>query len=184
MVAAESDQAPCSTVARAEGGECIYTCPESQAKVPPAASTTAQSSTSDVLAAAREECIARTNTMRAKLGINWPGTSRPHYLLRDAPAHDECADKAADAAKESLSATEAAIQCNAPVQNLCKGHRGTALEIVGPCIDEFFAEGPGEGPSHERFNNATTTRYPVMSCGFAELPDGTMAMVQDFSDPT
>lgn len=115
-------------------------------------------------------CIVGTNDRRKQLGIR--------YLLRNFPA-ESCADKAALAASRAATTRS---QCKETAQNVCSG-RGAPADVAKRCVDEIFREGPGAGAAHARYTNAISTTYPLVSCGFATKPDGTVFMVQSFGEP-
>ncbi|HVY30533.1 MAG TPA: CAP domain-containing protein [Polyangiaceae bacterium] len=121
--------------------------------------------------AARALCVQRTNEFRARVGVG-PVTRRS-----DTEACDD-AEARSDAA--ASVAHGAFGQCRERAQNECPGWPGAATDVVERCLAMMFAEGPGPGSAHGHYTNMTERQYVGVSCGFTQLPDGTLWVVQNF----
>ncbi len=138
---------------------------------PPAPGMPPASLPGDAFAAAREQCVQRTNAYRA--GVGAPPLGRR-------TASERCNDQQAQSDAGSGRAHGAFGQCGEWAQNECPGWSGSPDSMIAGCLDSMFAEGPGEGAAHGHYRNMTSTRYTAVSCGFFVGPGGRVWMIQDF----
>jgi hypothetical protein len=125
----------------------------------------------DPFAAARQQCVDRTNQYRASVG------ARP---VSRVVQQEACLDQQARHDGSTGSIHGAFGRCNEGAQNECPGWRGPADSMVGPCLQMMFDEGPGSGPAHGHYTNMVNRQYTGVACGFFVLADGNVWMVQDF----
>jgi hypothetical protein len=136
------------------------------------ASSGAGSSSGDSYGDARERCVARTNELRASIGL------KPIPRLASA---ESCVDGQAQSDSESGKAHGAFDACFDQVknwrgvgQNECPGY-ASVESALGTCLDMMWAEGPGGGHYDNIAGDSTQT-----ACGFYTTPQGKVWMVQDF----
>jgi hypothetical protein len=115
--------------------------------------------------------VQRTNEFRARVGVG------PVSRRIDTEACDD-AEARSDAA--ASVAHGAFGQCRERAQNECPGWPGTPTDVIDRCLAMMFAEGPGPGSAHGHYTNMTERQYRGVSCGFTQLPDGSLWVVQNF----
>ena len=130
-------------------------------------------SSSDPYTQARELCFAKTNAFRSQVGAP--------PLVPAEPGRQTCTDGEAASDAASGTAHGAFGSCGEFAQNECPGWPGPPDSMVESCLTMMFNEGPGgDYTAHGHYINMTNTGYSQVSCGFHELPDGSVWMAQDF----
>ena len=156
---------PPPVVSAPDAGAPVASAPDAGA---PVASAPDAGAPEESIDDARSACIVALNNHRKDLGLR--------YLLRNAPK-EACADE--DAKKlAGAPATTGPGACGAKAHNVCSG-RGTLSSVAAACADEIFRE----GRTGARYQNMTNTKWPLVYCGFAKMPDGTVYVVQNFGEP-
>lgn len=125
----------------------------------------------DAFAAARQSCVDKINELRASEG-------KPPYERW--VAGEGCADEQAalDATTDSPHGNFG--MCEESAQNTCLW-RDSVEAVVGGCLDQMWAEGPGEPFSeHGHYLNMSSDQYTQVACGFYEGPDGSIWASQNF----
>ena len=121
---------------------------------------------------ARQDCVAAINADRATLGL-------PAYAeWTDA---ETCTDGQAKADSVSGTPHSAFGMCGESAQDECPGWPGPPDMMIGQCMAQMWAEGPGDDfATHGHFINMSSTAYTMVSCGFFTLADGSVWATQDF----
>ena len=71
--------------------------------------------------------------------------------------------------------------CREAAQNECLGLPGPPEIMIGNCLNQMWAEGPGDDFStHGHYLNMANPNYKSVACGFYVKPDGSVWSVQDF----
>ena len=159
------------------GMTCVYAgqmpTPAPTATTPaPTATTPTPPPVNDAFASARHACLERTNGYRARVGVAPLDLRRHHEPCTDGQAKD-------DAAANRAHATFG--RCGEASQNECPGYPGTPESVVAMCLEQMFAEGPGEPYSaHGHYINMTEKSYKGLACGFFIAPDGKVWLLQNF----
>lgn len=145
----------------------------------PTVSTTSTSTTdpsttgnpADPYEAARQLCVDTINMYRGTLGLP------PYARWTDA---EMCSDGEAASDGQSGTPHGAFGTCGEFAQNECPGWPAPAEQSLPNCLAQMWAEGPGEDFNlHGHYINMSSEMYTMVSCGFAEGPDG-LWMVQNF----
>jgi len=128
-------------------------------------------SSSDPLAAQRQQCLNKINTYRKTLNL-------PPYKLWNKGA---CADSQAKSDEQSGTAHGAFGKCGEHAQNECPGWPISKISSAsGSCLDQMWAEGPGSNfQQHGHYINMSSTKYTMVACGFS-ASSGSVWAVQDF----
>lgn len=134
--------------------------------------TTTTGDPADPYDQARQLCVDIINMYRGTLGL-------PAYQ-RWTDAED-CSD--AEAAADGASGTPhgAFGMCDQFAQNECPGWPSPAEQSLPGCLEQMWAEGPGEDFNmHGHYLNMSSEQYSKVACGFADAGGGEMWMVQNF----
>ncbi|MDC0717634.1 CAP domain-containing protein [Nannocystis bainbridge] len=121
---------------------------------------------------ARQLCVDTINMYRATLGL-------PAYQRwTDA---ESCSDAEAAADGQSGTPHGAFGMCGESAQNECPGWPSPAEQSLPGCLEQMWAEGPGEDfQMHGHYINMSSEQYSMVACGFADAGGGSMWMVQNF----
>lgn len=138
--------------------------------------TSATSSTTDdpgdPYGQARQLCVDTINMYRATIGLP------PYQRWTDA---ESCSDDEAAADGQSGTPHGAFGQCGEFAQNECPGWPSPAEESLPGCLEQMWAEGPGEDFNmHGHYINMSSEQYTMVACGFADAGGGELWMVQNF----
>jgi hypothetical protein len=112
----------------------------------------------DVLAGARQACVAAINGFRKSVGVA--------ALQRDC-SFTACADAEAmgDAQKNMPHATFGA--CKESAQNECPGWPNPPGDHIGGCLQQMWNEGPGSDYAvHGHYTNMSNGAYTAVECGY------------------
>ncbi len=121
---------------------------------------------------AEQACVDAINNYRATLGL-------PAYARWN--AEESCGDSQAQSDSQSGTAHGAFGKCTENAQNECPGWPGPPSSMIGSCLAQMWAEGPGSDFStHGHYINMSSTSYTQVACGFYTLGDGSVWAVQDF----
>jgi uncharacterized protein YkwD len=72
-------------------------------------------------------------------------------------------------------------RCGEMAQNVCPDWAGSPDQIIGPCLQTMWNEGPGADFSrHGHYINMSSTRFTRVACGYFTTPSGSTWSVQDF----
>jgi Cysteine-rich secretory protein family len=126
----------------------------------------------DSLTEARQTCVDKINSLRASIGV-------PPYA--EWTAAETCTDGQAQADAASMTPHSAFGQCGEFAQDECPGWPGPPASMIGACMDQMWAEGPGSDfATHGHYINMSSTTYTMVSCGFSTQSDGSVWATQDF----
>lgn len=121
---------------------------------------------------ARQLCVDLINMYRGTLGLP------PYQRWTDA---ESCSDAEAAADGQSGTPHGAFGQCGESAQNECPGWSSPAERSLPGCLEQMWAEGPGEDFNmHGHYINMSSEQYSRVACGFADAGGGEMWMVQNF----
>ncbi|WP_434422472.1 CAP domain-containing protein [Nannocystis pusilla] len=121
---------------------------------------------------ARQLCVDTINMYRATLGLP------PYQRWTDA---ESCSDGEAAADGQSGTPHGAFGMCGEFAQNECPGWPSPAEQSLPGCLEQMWAEGPGEDfQMHGHYINMSSEQYTMVACGFADAGGGNMWMVQNF----
>lgn len=138
---------------------------------PTVSSTSTTGDPGDPLDAARQLCVDTINMYRATLGLP------PYQRWTDA---ETCSDAEAKSDGETNTAHGAFGMCQEFAQNECPGWPGPPERSLPGCLEQMWAEGPGEDfQMHGHYINMSSEQYTRVACGFAEV-NGSWWMVQNF----
>ena len=127
--------------------------------------------TGDPDEAATQLCVDTINMYRATLGLP------PLARWTDA---EVCSDGEAMSDGASGTPHGAFGQCGEFAQNECPGWPGPPESMITGCLEQMWAEGPGEDfNTHGHYINMSSTGYTKVACGFADGQGGVWA-VQNF----
>lgn len=90
--------------------------------------------------------------------------------------NDSCTDTQAASDGATKAAHGAFGQCGEFAQNECPGWPAPAENMIGSCLKQMMDEGPGGG----HYDSIMSTKYTMVSCGFAQAGDGSIWAVQNF----
>ena len=94
---------------------------------------------------------------------------------------ESCASRRAQADAASGTAHGAFGSCGESAQDECPGWPGPPETMIGQCLAQMWAEGPGSDFStHGHYINMSSTSYTMAACGFFVLPDGSVWATQNF----
>lgn len=125
----------------------------------------------DPFEAARQLCVDTINTYRATLGL-------PPYARWTAA--EACTDAQAHSDGETDTPHGAFGTCGELAQNECPGWPGPPADSLPGCLEQMWAEGPGEDfGQHGHYLNMASAQYTAVACGFAEV-GGAFWMIQNF----
>jgi hypothetical protein len=72
-------------------------------------------------------------------------------------------------------------RCSEQGQNVCPAWPGPANQMIVPCIQSMWNEGPGaDFAAHGHYLNLASARFTRVACGFYTAPSGQVSLVQDF----
>ena len=121
---------------------------------------------------ARQLCVDIINMYRGTLGL------APYQRWTDA---EGCSDAEAAADGASGEPHGAFGMCGESAQNECPGWPSPAESSLPGCLEQMWAEGPGEDfLKHGHYLNMSSEQYSEVACGFADAGGGDMWMVQNF----
>ncbi|WP_437295286.1 CAP domain-containing protein [Sorangium sp. So ce426] len=121
---------------------------------------------------AAQLCVDTINQHRATLGLP--------PLARWVEA-ESCSDEEAESDGNTGEFHGAFGLCKESAQNECPGWGGPPDEMIVPCLQLMWDEGPGEDfEKHGHYINMSSTRYTKVACGFHTFPDGSVWAVQNF----
>ena len=121
---------------------------------------------------ASTQCVDIINMYRATLGLP------PYVRWVDG---EDCAADEARQDSESGEPHGAFGQCDESAQNECPGWSGPPEDMIGPCLELMWAEGPGaDFQQHGHYINMSSTDYTEVACGFSETSSGDIWAVQNF----
>jgi hypothetical protein len=130
------------------------------------------SSTGSGSADAAQLCVDTINQLRATL--NLPAYER----WTDG---EDCAGQEAEMDSQSQAAHGAFGMCGEHAQDECPGWPGPPASMIGGCLMQMWAEGPGSDFSkHGHFINMSSTDYTKVACGYHVLDDGSVWAAQNF----
>jgi len=119
-----------------------------------------------------QKCVDLINQHRASIGLP--------PLARWSEA-EMCSDAEAKSDSETGMAHGAFGKCGEFAQNECPGWPGAPGDIIAPCLQMMWNEGPGEDFSkHGHYINMSSTSYTKVACGFWTTADGSVWAVQNF----
>lgn len=117
-------------------------------------------------------CVDTINKHRASIGLP------PYERWFEA---EVCSDGEAKSDSVSGKPHGAFGQCSEFAQNECPDWPGAPADIIGPCLQMMWDEGPGSDFSkHGHYINMSSTNYTKVACGFWSTPKGTVWAVQNF----
>lgn len=117
-------------------------------------------------------CVDLINQHRASIGLP------PYKRWTSAEA---CSDGEATSDSQTGTPHGAFGKCGEFAQNECPGWPGAPGDIIGPCLQMMWDEGPGADFSkHGHYINMSSTQYTEVACGFHVTPDGSVWAVQNF----
>jgi hypothetical protein len=117
-------------------------------------------------------CVDTINAYRSTLGL---------YPYERWTQEESCVDGQAKADAAANTAHSAFGMCTEWAQNECPGWGGPPEDMIKPCLQAMWNEGPGADFSkHGHYINMTSKSYTKAACGFYTLPDGSVWAAQDF----
>ncbi len=121
---------------------------------------------------ARQDCVDTINSYRATLKL-------AAYTRWD--MEESCADGQAGDDADSQTPHSAFGKCSEHAQNECPGWPGPPDMMIGACLAQMWAEGPGtDFSTHGHYINMSSPAYTMVACGFSVQGDGSVWAVQDF----
>ncbi|UQA63349.1 CAP domain-containing protein [Polyangium aurulentum] len=119
-----------------------------------------------------QKCVDLINQHRASIGLP------PYERWMEAEA---CSDDEAKKDSETGMAHGAFGQCTEFAQNECPGWPGAPDDIIAPCLQAMWNEGPGDDfNKHGHYINMSSTSYTKVACGFWTTANGSVWAVQNF----
>jgi hypothetical protein len=119
-----------------------------------------------------QQCVDSINQYRA--------SQRLPPLTRWFPA-EPCATGQAQSDSQSNTPHGSFGRCQEMAQNVCPGWRGPAEQMIGPCLQSMWNEGPGaDYAAHGHYLNMSNPRFTKVACGFYSTPGGEVWAIQDF----
>ena len=117
-------------------------------------------------------CVNTINMYRATLGL-------PAYARwSDA---ESCTDGEAESDSMSGKAHGAFGACKEHAQDECPGWPAPPETMIGNCLAQMWAEGPGaDFSAHGHYLNMSSTQYTMASCGFHTTGANSVWAVQNF----
>jgi hypothetical protein len=117
-------------------------------------------------------CVDVINMYRASIGVA--------PLERWVEA-ETCSNGEAESDAASGVAHGAFQTCSESAQNECPGWPGPPTQLLDGCLQQMWAEGPGEPYSeHGHYINMSNPGYTMVACGFHQQADGSYWAVQNF----
>jgi hypothetical protein len=117
-------------------------------------------------------CVDKINAYRATLGL-------PAYARWT--EEEDCTASEAEKDAASNQPHSAFPSCTESAQNECPGWPGPPESMIGNCLAQMWAEGPGSDFSaHGHYINMSSTKYTKVACGFLQRDDGSVWAAQDF----
>jgi hypothetical protein len=117
-------------------------------------------------------CVDTINMHRASIGL--PPLARWFEA-------EVCSDGEAKSDSETGTPHGAFGQCGEFAQNECPGWPGAPEDIIAPCLQMMWNEGPGDDFSkHGHYINMSSTSYTKVACGFWTTAKGSVWAVQNF----
>jgi hypothetical protein len=137
------------------------------------ASSDDDGSSSDPLAAARDQCVQIINMYRATL-------SPPSAPLTQATSQSPCVDGQAKADALSNTPHSAFGNCGENAQDECPGWPGPPTQIDTSCLAQMWAEGPPPAGQDNHWLNMENPQATQVACGFYQTSSGDWWATQDF----
>ncbi|PCC69748.1 Cysteine-rich secretory protein family protein [Nannocystis exedens] len=138
----------------------------------PSSATSTTGDPGDPYEQARQLCVDIINMYRGTLGLP------PYQRWTDA---ESCSDAEAAADGQSGTPHGAFGMCGEFAQNECPGWPSPAERSLPGCLEQMWAEGPGEDfQMHGHYLNMSSEQYTMVACGFADVGGGNLWMVQNF----
>ncbi len=119
-----------------------------------------------------QQCVNNVNEHRATLRL--PPLQR--WAQTETCAASQARDGAATGQPHGAFG-----RCSEQGQNVCPAWPGPANQMIGPCIQSMWNEGPGaDFAAHGHYLNLASARFTRVACGFYTAPSGQVSLVQDF----
>ncbi len=119
-----------------------------------------------------QQCVNDVNGHRATLGL--PPLQR--WAQTETCAASQARDGAATGQPHGAFG-----RCSEQGQNVCPAWPGPANQMITPCIQSMWNEGPGaDFAAHGHYLNLSSARFTRVACGFYTAPSGQVSLVQDF----
>jgi hypothetical protein len=128
----------------------------------------------DPFAAARAECVATVNELRATKSL-------PPLAAWNDPATNACVDGQATSDAASRRPHGAWGRCGEHAQNEAVGYPVAPESMVRESLQHMWAEGPGaDFERHGHYLNMIDRRWTMVACGFHRSSEGDWWGVYDF----
>lgn len=125
-----------------------------------------------VTTSASAMCVDLINQHRASLKLP------PYERWEEAEA---CSSEQARSDSITETPHDSFSKCGEFAQNECPGHPGEPEEMIGPCLQKMWDEGPGDDfATHGHFINMSSTAYTMVACGFYKTGEGEVWAIQNF----
>jgi cysteine-rich secretory family protein len=119
-----------------------------------------------------QQCVNSVNEHRATQGL--PALQR--WAQTETCAASQARDGAATGQPHGAFG-----RCSEQGQNVCPAWPGPANQMIAPCIQSMWNEGPGaDFAAHGHYLNLASARFTRVACGFYTAPSGQVSLVQDF----
>lgn len=119
-----------------------------------------------------EQCVKLINDHRATVSLP------PLARWEDGEA---CADDQAETDATANSPHSAFGTCSEGAQNECPAWPGPPENMIGSCLAQMWAEGPGQDfAEHGHYLNMTNTKFTQVACGVSVGSDGKVWAIQNF----
>jgi hypothetical protein len=126
--------------------------------------------------AAAEACVADINMDRATLGL--PAYAR--WTAEEACVGGEASTDAASGVPHDAFVMDHQ-PCGESAQDECPGWPGPPETMIGQCLAQMWAEGPGtDFSTHGHYLNMSNKSYTMVACGFYVQADGSVWATQNF----
>ena len=119
-----------------------------------------------------QQCVNNVNEHRATQGL--PALQR--WALTETCAASQARDGAATGQPHGAFG-----RCSEQGQNVCPAWPGPESQMIAPCIQSMWDEGPGaDFAAHGHYLNLASARFTRVACGLYTAPSGQVSLVQDF----
>jgi hypothetical protein len=119
-----------------------------------------------------QQCVNTVNEHRATQGL--PALQR--WAQTETCAASQARDGAATGQPHGAFG-----RCSEQGQNVCPAWPGPEKQMIAPCIQSMWNEGPGaDFAAHGHYLNLASARFTRVACGFYTAPSGQVSLVQDF----
>ncbi len=119
-----------------------------------------------------QQCVNSVNEHRATIGL--PALQR--WVQTETCAASQARDGAASGQPHGAFG-----RCSEQGQNVCPSWPGPDKQMIAPCIQSMWNEGPGaDFAAHGHYLNLASARFTRVACGLYTAPSGQVSLVQDF----